>query len=89
MNSYEENIFQDDDELAIFEVFFEYLKQELDKILVLNQKRKNNPDNVNERKKFLADMLNIGDECKLNDLAVENVSIDFISFNFFMSSRLF
>ena len=62
MNSLSENIFQDDDEMAIFEVLFEYLKKELDKILIFNQSRKANIELIKKRKRLLLLILNLNDE---------------------------
>ena len=75
MNAFDENLFQDDDELAIFEVLFDYLKRELEVIHAANNnKRMSSGEVIRRRKKLLCDLLNLGDECKLNDLLVNNVS---------------
>ena len=75
MNSLvQENIFQDDDEIAIFEVLFDYLKKELDQILIFNQSRKKNVDVIKKRKKLLLLLLNLNDEDLINDLAENGVT---------------
>jgi hypothetical protein len=75
MNSLlQESIFQDDDEIAIFEVLFDFLKKELDKILIFNQSRKTNADLIKKRKKLLLLLLNLNDDELINDLAENGVS---------------
>ncbi len=79
MNSIvQENVFQDDDEIAIFEVLFDFLKKELDKILIFNQSRKKNVDVIKKRKKLLLLLLNLNDEDLINDLAENGVNLVFI-----------
>lgn len=74
MNSLlQESIFQDDDEIAIFEVLFDFLKKELDKILIFNQSRKTNADLIKKRKKLLLLLLNLNDDELINDLAENGV----------------
>ena len=74
MNSLlQESIFQGDDEIAIFEVLFDYLKKELDKILIFNQSRKTNVELIKKRKKLLLLLLNLNDDDLINDLAENGV----------------
>jgi hypothetical protein len=83
MNSLvQENIFQDDDEIAIFEVLFDYLKKELDKILIFNQSRKKNVDVIKKRKKLLLLLLNLNDEDLINDLAENGVTLVLYCYKF-------